>query len=662
MLKLIAFLILNTAATAFALSPNEVEGLYSLSGSHTKHGAYSGQLEIREDNGKLQAIRIITYKNLKHENLKVQEVWTGNAEINDDSLTVKFAIKQADYIVRLNDLRRSPEDFKTPFMVVGRYLNQNGVLTSSFQDKFANTYSDTLSRKEAVGSEPLWVDQRTKFLARGDKIPAWLKPIIKLTTARTGFDKDPYVLSFKHREEFKKINPYIIFDPTDYNFYQDNQDLLRVVNKVIDPISLTESMSRRNSYAFTLDQKADYYEKNMQERHLPAQSSIITSAQLTNKGKFHTYTADFSGALWSGLYAGSQAMRYLSTNDPEALENFKRVLKGLFIVIDITGDRNEFSRSIAPWNEEQSKEGWIRGKGEYSDLMYLPEGNNDMIKGLTHALMWATYIIPESDTETYELMKEKSKRLLELKIFKDKVQNMPAAVGLYAIIHKDQKMAEKFRDLFRNPKIALGGYEFDTTFYVRGSADWSGINLGVVGAINEIMIAKKLGAEHISKQTAERLMDSWTTYESTKRALVTVASYAFAYKKGIRGPGFKKLKQNEQKWQEGMENAMWVLRSVPMPRPLLDVQIDHSMKPEWCLSPVPRLFWKGFKTPPPPPSYFYQGLYDYPIFEMAGYASTYLWKDGAFTYKGTSSTEREHSGADYLYLYWLSRYAGLNWN
>jgi hypothetical protein len=107
---------------------------------------------------------------------------------------------------------------------------------------------------------------------------------------------------------------------------------------------------------------------------------------------------------------------------------------------------------------------------------------------------------------------------------------------------------------------------------------------------------------------------------------------------------------------------MWTLRSVPAFRPTEHIEIDHSMRPDWCMSPVPKLFWKGYKGTPPPSEYFYQGLYDYPIFEGEIYQSNYLWKSGAFTYKGASNKNTEYSGADYLYLYWLSQYAGLDWN
>jgi len=592
MLKLTLFFLLCLNGHAFAAYQ---EGIYSITGHHKDRGSYQGEIEIRNND----VIKIITYKNFKFNELNVQEIWTGKASLNGHNLTTTYNLKKADYIVRLENLVRVPEDFKTPQIISLIYsINQNGMTTKG-------EYTETIKFSRTSSEKPLWQNQRTNLLARGDKIPTWLKPFIKISTSRSGFDKDPYVQSFKDRPEFKEINPYIVFDPTDYDFYQNNPKSLRVVNKVLDPISMTESISRRNAYAFSLSDKAEIYERNMQEKHLPAESGIVTTAKLNNQNDLIESQPDFSGGLWSGLYAGSQAMRYLSTQNPEALDNFKRVLKGMYTLIDITGDPRHFARSIAPYDPQYTVSGykeylWTRGNGQYSHLMYLLKGNNDMFKGITHSLMWATYVIPESDVETWNMMRKMALQILDLEILEEKKQNKPSAIGIAAFILKDKKLEKKFRGLFKNPMVMLGGYSFDTTFYVRGSADWSGINLGVAGAITEIMIADKLGAHAISKQLSERLMDSWVTYESSKRALVTVAAYAFAYKKGVLGGNFKDLNSRDQKWNEGINHAMWTLRSIPAIRPTEYIEIDHSMKPDWCLSPVPKLFWKGYRGIPPP--------------------------------------------------------------
>ncbi|MNT18377.1 hypothetical protein D3C72_1535800 [compost metagenome] len=89
------------------------------------------------------------------------------------------------------------------------------------------------------------------------------------------------------------------------------------------------------------------------------------------------------------------------------------------------------------------------------------------------------------------------------------------------------------------------------------------------------------------------------------------------------------------------------------------MSVDQSLNPEWSLSPIPRLFWKAAKKPEPPVSYFYQGLYSYPLYEVSAYQSAMLWKDSAFEYNVQAERGMEEPGVDYLYAYWLGRYSGL---
>lgn len=643
-----------------AISP----GIFQIQGTHTQRGSYSGKLEIRSGNdNNFEVTRIITYDHFQFENLTIQEVWTGTALIDaNGELIVSYTLDQADFMSRLGTLKRTPDEFKNPWVVTSRFNSKSSILTSTFQDKYHETYSESLIAKNPLTETPLWENQRTNLDASGNKIPTLLRPILALTEARTGFSNDPYVKSFSDRPEFKEARPYIVFDPTDFDFYRAHRNVLRVDNKVLDPISLTESLGRHDAYAFTNDEKAEYYEKNLHAYHMPDSTGILAIPQFDAQGKLQTYQGYFSAGLWSGMYAGSQAMRYLVTQEPQALVNFKQVLHGLFMTMDITGDPHRFARAIAPLNQSQLSQGWVQGQGQYSQFMFKPEGNNDMVKGLGHVLAWALRVIPESDTDTWALMKDMANRLLKIDVVNKKIQNKPTAVGLAAILNHSDELEGQYRGLYRDLRVKLSGYSINANFYIRGNTDWSGINLGTVGMVTEILIAEKIGANHITHQLRERLMDAWVTLTDARRVFISLAAYTFAYQKGVRGSNFKKLKNHDQNWQEDMDHAPWGLREVPMPRPRVDADIDHSLNPNWCISPIPNTFWKAFQSPPPPVSYFYQGLYDYPVFEMTSYTSDFLWKDGAFNYKGSASATTESSGADFLFAYWMMRYAGLHWD
>ena len=59
-----------------------------------------------------------------------------------------------------------------------------------------------------------------------------------------------------------------------------------------------------------------------------------------------------------------------------------------------------------------------------------------MIRGVTHALMWAALVIPENDPIRPEMV-QATKRLLGLSILEEKEGNKPAAYGVAALILKD---------------------------------------------------------------------------------------------------------------------------------------------------------------------------------------------------------------------------------
>jgi hypothetical protein len=281
-----------------------------------------------------------------------------------------------------------------------------------------------------------------------------------------------------------------------------------------------------------------------------------------------------------------------------------------------------------------------------------------MIKGLIHGMLWGAIVIPESDKEMWDHLRDKSRRLLNLDIMDERSHNLPPALGLAAFINKDQDLRHKYEKAYAAIKNKLSGYSFDTTFYWRGSADWSGVNLGLVGDISAITIADKLGAAKIRDKLRERLMDSWVTYSPSQRHLLTMVAYGFAYAPGTRGGNFKD-ESSEEKFRAALNQSIWGLREMPYPRPNLDVEIDHSLRPDWCISPIPRLFWKSLKRPEPPITYFYQGLYNYPTFELDAYTSNFVWKEAAFMFKGDHSRGAEYAGVDYLYGYWLARYVGV---
>lgn len=637
------------------------EGIWSIQGTNSEKGNYHGELELRPtQGGSFSVVRLITYDTYTFMGYQVQEVWTGKATLADNSLRVNYAIRQGDYITRAGNFTRNPEDFKNNILIQSVFKSGTQGLLAQFSDQRTANYSESLGSRRELEAKPLWKDLRTKLDAKGPRIPLIVRAAIAGFKMKIGYEKDPLVKSYMHRDEYKDEQPYIIFDPTDYDFYQANKHSLRVTNKLTDEISLTETLMRRNAYAPTYEEKARGYEKLTQERHFNDQGMYV-SLQLDEHNNVLNEDSEGDSTLWTGMYIGSQSMRYILTKDPQALANIRRSLKALFLLMDLPGDPTEFARTVETYSpRRQYKEKWRRGTGPYANLMWMSGGNNDMVKGITHSFMWASLVIPRSDTEIWNELKEKSLRLMHLKVMEKKAQNRPVALGLAALITQDEGLREKYLKSYYNLKTRLiSGYDFDNSIYWHGTSDWSGINLGMVGAITNIMVADRLGADKIRDKLRDRLMDEWVVYKPARRHLHTIATYAMAFRHGARSSKFRR-ESSDREFQERLNHSLWGLREIPFPRLIHGaVNVDHSLNPEWCLSPIPRLFWKAIKNPTPPPEYFYQGLYDYPLFEQDAIDSTFIWKSAAFNYRVNHPSGIEYAGIDYLYAYWLARYSGM---
>ncbi|UOF00323.1 hypothetical protein [Bdellovibrio reynosensis] len=667
-LFLLGFFILNSCSHKERQIPRDIaslqanggmEGIWFVQGSSSTRGPYNGEIELRRSNdGTFNVVRVVTYINYFFDGLKVQEVWTGKAVAEKDALTISYDIRQGDFIQKLGNVKRDPTDFRNSINVVSRFAISPQGLASHYSDKKVSSYTEWITTRRDLETKPLWVNERKKFDAKGDKVPLIVRGVIKAFKMDIGYEKDPLVKSYKDRSEYKNEQPYVVFDPTDFEFYRHNNDVIRVVNKVTDDISITESVVKRNAYAPTLDQKATGFEKNARDFHLN-EAGMLSHAVLDPQGRLLEYAYDGDASLWTGMYVGSQAMRYLTTKNEEALENARRATKALIMLMDITGNEEEFARTIAIYNPTKPiSEKWHRGTGKYEKFIWLEGGNNDMVKGITHGFMWASLVIPKTDTEIWNGLREKSKKLIKLQIMEDKPQNKSAAYGLDAWINGNTDSKEKFEKFYSSIRTKVSGYSFDTTFYWNGSADWSGINLSMVGDITDIVLADLLGKNKIRDQLRERLIDAWITYRPAHRHFQTIGTYAFAYKHGTRGGKFRD-DSSELQFETSLAQSVWGLREIPYPRPNLDVNIDHSLRPDWCMSPIPRLFWKSLKKPEPPVSYFYQGLYQYPTFELNAFTSNFLWKEQGFAYQGGHAKGVEYSGVDYLYAYWMARYSGM---
>ncbi len=71
-----------------------------------------------------------------------------------------------------------------------------------------------------------------------------------------------------------------------------------------------------------------------------------------NTGNVTGYSGESDSAIHTGYYLASQAFRYASTGDPEALDNLQYTLDGVGKLLDINGGTGLLARNAAPMNSQ----------------------------------------------------------------------------------------------------------------------------------------------------------------------------------------------------------------------------------------------------------------------------------------------------------------------
>lgn len=670
-MKIKSLFLIISIAFVFSVKAASFGGLenrgITFSGVNSEHGQYIGEMELRTNNDTLSVTRIITYESFKFENLAVQEVWTGVAVFDPESRSyiIEYDLRQADFLNMAEGFSRSAEDYIDKTRILQKISIKNNSVQSESFARNNEIFEDHNLKVKRLSSKPLWENKRYKVESIDHESSTLIKIGMDLMNMRLlrWFHNQDFAQKYADRKEFKSKKQYFVYDPTDYDFYQKNPDILRVVNKIPDTISLIEDVQRRNAYAPTLSMKMNHFEEAMKNFHIN-EFGLFSSAQLDSDGNFEKYTLDGDSALWTGMYLASQAMRYKITKEEVALNNLKKSLNGLMLLMDITESSTEFARGVIKYDENiKLSDKLHRGRNQHSDKIWLSTGNNDMYKGLIHGFIWAYLTLPESEKSTRQNLLEHMARLPYLTVA-EKIQNKAPAYGLRALALNSNEDREKFVKNFKKVDFFETLLNIEGDLHVGGVVDWSGINLGMVSTLTDLLIAKALGEKAIVEKAKKGLVLQWKDLALTKRDFLTIATYAFAIKDGFDwsnanefrdGYSTKKLKET---WERDLFGALWSLREIPINRSKYDTSYDFSLRPDWCLSWWPRLPWKSITKKNPATSHF-QGVDSYPLFESRGIGSTFIWKDHAFGYTSGSRKSMKAPGTDFLYSYWMAKLSGL---
>ena len=620
-------------------------GVWFVYGNDDKLGPFSGKVEIRRTEKALNFHRSVMYDDLSFGEYEVHSGWEGSAALRDGGLEAVVELQRVDFIKSAGELVRTEEDAQLE-TVICFYSMAEFDGDSDAAGAYASTPNGLASGNEvwtyleSSVEAPIFILD-DKWYASHTPPPEALKNLI--FAALGDYHALEFYDEYRDRPEFDEAIHYYPHFRTDFDWYRQNPGALRVPNKIIDEISMTETMLRARAYSKTLGEKATLFDQDMPELFINPSGMI---AQWKTGTQPPEHKADYDSSLWTGTYVASQLYRWDLTGSPEALDNALNSLDAMFLLPDMPDDPTMFARTMrlhqedaAPPHPVQYQHGqWYQGVDDLDWLDWQCCGNNDMLEGISYAYAAALFFLSEHPDydQIRQKIGERSVSLLEnSNVVYGSDFDLFIMLGLAYLATDDEQYRTRFDaeySEFLQMWIRIGNGEF----YVWGVSDWSGQHLNTVSMIAQHLIVMMMDDQ--SRMAAYESGWIWgmRLAHKIRYVLWPIAGYAFG--------------NIEEGLSDVLAEAVWGLRETPYPKE--DFDIDFRINPGWCASPLPSLFWKldweyGGR---------HQGLYAQPYFRQG--SSSCFWKDGPMKVSQGES-EWRHNGADYLHAYWLGRWGGL---
>ena len=619
---------------------HEVNGIYSVTGEDG-NGTYTGTVELRDSS----FIRMITYDDLKFEEKTAAQVLEGSVTANGNSFEVDFALDRLGFIYEVGEETREgvdpqPISFSGTFQYddcssfEGTVAGQNGTENFSFTEKWQWI--------SVLDTEPIWKNERVEIPTGPEPNETEKQGIY---AAYDGFYDREEIKKYKDREDFKKMVHMMVADPTDLEYYRQNPENVRVIQKIVDSISLAEAWMRNDAYRWTLSEKESYFAENIGD------VMINELGMIAHKGADGIYYQDGDALLWTGVYVATLAMKYLQTNDPQVLEKMVFSLEGIIACIDIVPEQSEFARTLRLIQDDSDPE-FITGIGDktvngrkYSEIQWKVNGNNDMAKGPMIAYIWAWFVL-RGKSEYNDLvirMTESLKRMREHSpIFKDTKTNQCLTDFILTLLMTDLGFGyadDRFKYDADGKALFAGVKEYYNSDYIvineYGVSDWSGNHLGIWGIYNFYTTFAFLGYTDKSDDMKTVLYKAGKDMDYTRQGLYKLISGAMGNPQDL----------------DAVDDGILIIKEIPLNRG--KYYVDWTINSSFSLSPIPALFWKmDWET-----NDRFQSLRSYPIFEKG--ESSYYWKDNILDgYRGGGGHSSD-SGLDFLIAYWFGRYTGI---
>jgi hypothetical protein len=152
-----------------------------------------------------------------------------------------------------------------------------------------------------------------------------------------------------------------------------------------------------------LQQKADLYQVNLNANHRPGLGAVLTVEYAddarTTPACYH-YQGD--STIWTGMYLGSQSIRYFVTQDPDAKAQIIDTVRYLHDAMLITQTPGYLSRFAGPdepvFSCDKGPER-IEGYGDWAGYYWYDETSRDQYSGWIWGMTWAYDVIDDEPTK-----------------------------------------------------------------------------------------------------------------------------------------------------------------------------------------------------------------------------------------------------------------------
>ena len=637
-----------------------LEGVYSISGVDSL-GAYAGQAEITAG----RFVRAIRYESFQADDgAEVAQVFEGELASGADGIHVTAALDRVGFVTGVGSWTRDGM-FKAAAVEVAGTLaptgcnRYEGVLHGV--DGFgALSFQDRWERTGPGGASPIWQNERHEILTADAANSTWLAQFF----SPAEYAASPRVAPYAAYPEFQAGIAIAVFDPTDFDFYRapENANVYRVIQQVVDPISIVEASLRATAYRYRLADKEAFFSGDAPRAGDVQDKSINELGLMAHWSDAHQdYLHDGDALLWTGVYVAAMAMKFMQTGDETALAQMLASLDGVLKCLEITGTSTEFARTIRPYIEARTYDvgdpsEWVRGTGAFSSIEWKIHGNNDMSKGFLTAFLWASLALHATSpsqlaeaTATYgDLYQRMFDTLSGLRDHHELYQwstsnplNLPAwydaNTTLAVIASRSPAIADDAVSI--NPvhwTLLKQTYDQEEFGFLNenGVSDWSGNHLSILGRLNLWTSFSVLGLTSNASDLAGFIGDANTKMKRHRLGFLQVVAGT------IGSPADP----------ANAQDGLWALREMSIPK--TSYPIDWEQNPSYCMSPNPELPWKmDWKT-----NDRTQSLRAYPLFQRP--PSSYAWKDNPYRqYFGQG--DPAWSGIDFLIAYWFARGRGV---